>query len=221
METTVICLANSKKEGERCIAGIDVRTGQWVRPVSRHTSKGEVPFRERQVAGQEPQLLDLIVMDLAHEGPTGFEYCHAKENRWIDPTPWIKLGAASVADIRRYLACDNQILHSRSKYAPPGIIEAKPLSLRSTLELREVRALQLEQAGGKWKATLTTTEGIDLRGISVTDCHLIEQLNGGRELLKTGYATLSLSIPWEPPMQDWDEGPVGWKLLAGWIPAQS
>ena len=27
METTVLCLANSKKEGERCIAGIDVRTG--------------------------------------------------------------------------------------------------------------------------------------------------------------------------------------------------
>jgi len=33
-----------------------------------------VPFRERQVSGEEPQLLDLIVMDLAHEGPTGFDY---------------------------------------------------------------------------------------------------------------------------------------------------
>ncbi|MCS5700263.1 hypothetical protein NZK32_14575 [Cyanobium sp. FGCU-52] len=217
METTVLCLANSKKEGERCIAGIDVRSGQWVRPVSRHTPKGEVPFRERQVAGKEPQILDLIVMDLAHEGPTGFDYCHAKENRWIDPTPWAKVGAARAADLHRYLSRDGQILHSRSKYTHPNVIEAKQLALRATLELRQVRDLELEQAGGKWKATLTTAEGIALRGISVTDCHLIEQLNGGRGTSKAGYATISLGIPWEPPMENWDEGPVGWKLLAGWV----
>ncbi|MFP5272720.1 dual OB domain-containing protein [Coleofasciculus sp.] len=29
----IICLANSRKLDERCIAGIDLNTGKWVRPV--------------------------------------------------------------------------------------------------------------------------------------------------------------------------------------------
>ena len=177
METTVLCLANSKKEGERCIAGIDVRTGQWVRPVSRHTPKGEVPLRERQVNGQEPQPLDLIQMDLAHDGPAGFDYCHAKENRWIEAKPWSKLSVAGVKDLQRYLCNSARILHSHAKYTRPDIIGAKPLVERTTLELRKVQRIGFDQSGGKWKATLATAEGIELRGISVTDCLLTEQLN--------------------------------------------
>lgn len=219
METAVLCLANSKKEGERCIAGIDVRTGQWVRPVSRHTPKGEVPFQERQVHGQEPQPLDLIQMDLAHEGPTGFDYCHARENRWIEPTPWTKLGVAVTSDLHRYLCQNGQILHSRAKYTRPDLIEAKPLVEHTTLELRLLQTLEFETSGDKWKATLTTTQGIVLRGISVTDCVLIEQLNAGEAIEQRGYAVISLGVPWTPPMQEWNEGAVGWKLLAGWIPA--
>lgn len=35
MSSTIrmICLANSRKIGGRCVAGIDVNTGEWVRPV--------------------------------------------------------------------------------------------------------------------------------------------------------------------------------------------
>jgi hypothetical protein len=221
MDTTVLCLANSKKEGERCIAGIDVRTGQWVRPVSRHTPKGEVPIRERQVDGQEPQPLDLIQMDLAHEGPMGFDYCHAKENRWIEPTPWSKIGVASVRDLHRYLSSSARILHSHAKYTRPDAIESKPLMERTTLELRQVQRIGFEQSGGKWKATLATVEGIELRGISVTDCLLAEQLNAQKIIGQQGYAVISLSVPWTPPIEEWAEGPVGWKLLAGWIPVPS
>lgn len=58
------------------------------------------------------------------------------------------------------------ILHARGKYTHPALIEAKPLSERTTLELYEVTLLPCEKAGGKWKASLTTTEGISLRDIS-------------------------------------------------------
>jgi hypothetical protein len=221
MESTVLCLANSKKEGERCIAGIDVRTGQWVRPVSRHTPKGEVPLRERQVNGQEPQPLDLIQMDLAHDGPAGFDYCHAKENRWIEARPWTKLSVASVKDLQRYLCNSARILHSHAKYTRPDIIGAKPLLERTTLELRKVQRIGFDQSGGKWKATLATAEGIELRGISVTDCVLTEQLNARTSIGQHGYAVISLGVPWVPPIEEWAEGPVGWKLLAGWIPIQA
>ena len=33
----MLCLANSRKRGGRCVAGIDLKTGRWIRPVSaRH-----------------------------------------------------------------------------------------------------------------------------------------------------------------------------------------
>jgi hypothetical protein len=90
---------------------------------------------------------------------------------------------------------------------------------RTTLELRSLRSLELEKIGDKWKAALTTTQGIVLRGISVTDCVLTEQLNAGEAIEQHGYAVISLGVPWTPPIQEWNEGAVGWKLLAGWVPA--
>jgi hypothetical protein len=35
----VICLANSRKEHERCVAGINRITGKFIRPVSRTDSQ--------------------------------------------------------------------------------------------------------------------------------------------------------------------------------------
>jgi hypothetical protein len=92
---------------------------------------------------------------------------------------------------------------------------------RTTLELRKVQRIGFDQSGGKWKATLATAEGIELRGISVTDCVLTEQLNARTIIGQQGYAVISLGVPWVPPIEEWAEGPVGWKLLAGWIPIQA
>jgi hypothetical protein len=33
-EIRLLCLANSEKHGGRCIAGVDIDTGEWIRPVS-------------------------------------------------------------------------------------------------------------------------------------------------------------------------------------------
>ncbi|MFM8305620.1 MAG: dual OB domain-containing protein, partial [Microcystis aeruginosa] len=41
----IVCLANSWKLNERCIAGIDISSGNWVRPVcdSLYPEDGRVP----------------------------------------------------------------------------------------------------------------------------------------------------------------------------------
>lgn len=31
----IVCLANSFKKGGRCVAGIDLETGRWMRPIGR------------------------------------------------------------------------------------------------------------------------------------------------------------------------------------------
>lgn len=216
----VLCLANSKKLSERCVAGIDVRTSEWVRPVSRTGNQGAVPFRERQIDRAEPQLLDLIEMDLAYEGPTGFEYCHARENRWIEPTLWRRIGRAAPADLERYCCTEESILHSWGKFTRPDVIEAKPLALRRTLELRRVKQLQVQRDGNQWRCSFVTPPGIVATDLPVTDLDLLGLLNAGKPFVARGYAVVSLGVPYAPPKPDWDQGEVGWKLLAAWIPAE-
>ena len=221
METVVVlCLANSKKLTERCVAGIDVRTSEWVRPVSRTGNQGAVPFRERQIDRAEPQLLDLIEMDLAYEGPTGFEYCHARENRWIESTPWRRMGRAKPGDLERYCCTEESILHSWGKFTRPDVIEAKPLAQRHTLELRRVKQLQVQREGSQWRCSFVTPPGIIVTDIPVTDLDLLGLLNAGQPFVARGYAVVSLGVPYAPPKPDWDQGAVGWKLLAAWIPAE-
>ena len=220
METFVLCLANSKKLNDRCVAGIDVRTGDWVRPVSRSGDHGAVPFRERQIDRSEPQPLDLIEMDLAHEGPTGFEYCHARENRWIESTPWRKFGRAKVADLERYCCTEQSILHSEVKFTRPDVIEAKALAQRHTLELRRVNELKVRRDSIQWRCSFVTPPGIVATDLSVTDFDLLALLNEGKPFASRGFAVISLTVPFIPPIPNWDQGAVGWKVLAAWIPAE-
>jgi hypothetical protein len=220
METVVLCLANSKKLNDRCVAGIDVRTGEWVRPVSRTGDHGAVPFRERQIDSAEPQLLDLIEMDLAYKGPTGFEYCHARENRWIEPAPWRRIGRATPADLTRYCCTEESILHSWGKFTRPDVIEAKPLVNRHTLELRQVNQLQVRMDGNQWRCSFVTPPGIVATDLPVTDCDLLALLKAGKPFVTRGFAVVSLGVPYVPKLPNWDQGAVGWKLLAAWIPAE-
>ncbi|MFF7363829.1 hypothetical protein [Streptomyces sp. NPDC008125] len=98
METTkqLICLANSRKHGGRCIAGIDLESRDWVRPIS-HRSGHEVSKLERQyVGGVEPQPLDVIAMKFIRR----HEYEFQRENWLIDSSArWTKLGRVKWDDL--------------------------------------------------------------------------------------------------------------------------
>jgi hypothetical protein len=60
----IICLANSKKNGNRCIAGIDICTGKWVRPIS-NLKDGGVTKDLCSIDNQEPQPLDILDIPLS------------------------------------------------------------------------------------------------------------------------------------------------------------
>jgi hypothetical protein len=82
MRKTFVCLANSKKLGERCIAGVEI-TGfggghysivrqnsqpKWIRPVSGR-EHGEVPLR---LVGKV-HLLDVVELEVTTELPQGYQ----------------------------------------------------------------------------------------------------------------------------------------------------
>jgi len=96
---TIMCLASSKKEGGRCVAGKSMspgERGQWIRPVSVRTT-AEISLDERRYEdGQEPQLLDIIDIPMMAPVPRS----HQSENHMIDSDEyWRKTGTAAWDDL--------------------------------------------------------------------------------------------------------------------------
>ena len=69
----IVCLANSTKHNGRCIAGVDVETGKWIRPVYHNDPAAGINYEHRDIGG-EPRLLDIIEMNVDGVGPPlGFQ----------------------------------------------------------------------------------------------------------------------------------------------------
>jgi len=99
----IVCLANSRKPGGRCVAGKEVLEdsyGGWVRPVSVRTT-AEISVEERQYEnGSEPKLLDIIDIPLIAPVPR----IHQTENHMIDAEVyWTKEGEFSWEDVTALL----------------------------------------------------------------------------------------------------------------------
>ncbi|MBN1299548.1 MAG: DUF4338 domain-containing protein [Actinobacteria bacterium] len=56
----IICLANSRKISGRCIAGKDLESFSWIRPISERDTHEISEEDRRYQNGEMPQLLDII-----------------------------------------------------------------------------------------------------------------------------------------------------------------
>lgn len=95
----IICLANSRKPGGRCIAGREILKngyGGWIRPVSARPS-AEVSLDERRYEnGADPEILDILRISLIGPVPK----IHQTENHMLDPAYyWIKDGSLKWSDL--------------------------------------------------------------------------------------------------------------------------
>ena len=86
METIeIICLANSRKIGGKCVAGLRVDGGGWVRPVSANETGTLLPYQCSLEDGMEARTLDLIKIPILRPLPKS----HQPENLLIDENvPW-------------------------------------------------------------------------------------------------------------------------------------
>lgn len=204
----IICFANSKKHGERCIAGIEISTGTWIRPVS-NLDDGRIPRSMCLVDGEEPKLLDILEIPLATTG-SGYE-C---ENRSLLPGRWQRVGRASLTDIVLY--CEQEIIHSQWLNAVPfSFLQSLPPDQRRTLQLIRTTGLNVRQYPDtrKWEASLPTVNGQRMRS-KITDLTLIDKLNQGITIGNECLVTISLGQPWR---RSNSEELSCWKLVAGVI----
>ncbi len=103
MRKTIICLANSYKHGGRCIAGIDIDDGQWIR-LHGNSPDGALCACEYLLDdGSEPRILDVIQVELHHALPSNShpEDWHIAPVRWhpVSDSPtstqWQELAASA------------------------------------------------------------------------------------------------------------------------------
>jgi len=95
----IVCLANSRKYGGRCVAGKTVlpdgRLGDWVRPVSSR-EYGTIEAERRLSDGREPSLLDVLEVPVTRACPTSYQ----SENWLLDPKrPWRCTGSLKWTDV--------------------------------------------------------------------------------------------------------------------------
>jgi len=90
---TIVCLANSRKPGGRCIAGKEWYSNrQWIRPVSESDSRSLSETDRRYEGNVEPSLLDIINIPVLRHSPLP----HQQENCLIDNKKyWTLAGKAS------------------------------------------------------------------------------------------------------------------------------
>ncbi len=93
----LICLANSYKLGSRCLAGLRVDGGGWVRPVS-NKQHGELQYSQYRLPDHsEPHLFDVIRVGLLRAAPLP----HQPENWLVDDSAWELLERPAAAERAR------------------------------------------------------------------------------------------------------------------------
>jgi hypothetical protein len=83
-EIELVCLANSRKHGGRCVAGWRTDGGGFVRLVSPLADGTLTPIDLRLGDGDEPRMFDLLRVGATSPRPMP----HQRENWVIDESPW-------------------------------------------------------------------------------------------------------------------------------------
>ncbi|EAW38449.1 hypothetical protein [Lyngbya sp. PCC 8106] len=215
--TRIICLANSWKCGNRCIAGIHTIKHKWVRAIS-NLPDGGVPASMRLIDSREPALLDVIDIPL---DKTGSDFGFECENLGILPGKWRLTGKVPPGYLLKFCSHEPYILHNDKRYVTVGYLQYLPFNERQTLQLVKTDQFSVECVRRRrdkspiWEGRIVAENGSQLTA-SITDPVLVHKLELGYRPGDSCLVTVSLSMPWKPSDWEEDEQPC-WKLIAGVI----
>ena len=150
----LICLANSSKHGSRCLAGLRVDGGGWVRPVSNQ-EYGELRYDQYHLPDlTEPHMFDVIRVGLSHPQPKP----HQPENWLVDNSAWDLLERPASADHAGVVAAsvlrDSQLFGNTQRSVPQA--QFRKGAARESLAL-------VEPTDIRWRTEFSTYE---LRNVS-------------------------------------------------------
>lgn len=120
----VLCLANSRKLGGKCVAGIDLATKKWIRPVNAGggaLSGSDIRFSDSLI----PKPLDIVKIPILRPEPLYYQ----PEN-WVinHEYYWSKIGNADISNLKEYLDDDRYILFNEYDALDADVISRKPIN---------------------------------------------------------------------------------------------
>lgn len=130
----IICFANSFKHEGRCIAGIDLTSKEWVRPIGDGT-EGAIGS-ERLINSAEPELLDILEIPL---GSDADDFGCQPENKVLQNGQWHKIGKITKEEALKYTEVTNRLLHNFEKSVPAS-------EFNSNIRRADWKSLQLIRA---------------------------------------------------------------------------
>ena len=211
MKQHVVILANSIRPGGRCVAGISLKTGKWVRPVSREDDRAvpNVPSIRRL------RLLDIVEVPLAQDKPTPIDR-YQIENRFVDTWDWPRIFTCPIEDVLKYCEKNEVILHTNNDRVDTSYLDTLPDNEWKSLELVKARATFSMDVWEKnrWRVEFQDGTGHCL-SLKVTDPGICNKLNRGVDVARKCLLTVSLAGPWAPP--DGSQPERCYKLVAGVI----
>jgi len=135
----IVCLANSYKHGGRCLAGIDLTSRQWIRPIS-DLEDGRIPLDNQYINIEQIKILNIIDIEIIPGLGSGYEI----ENHRYGNRPWEVVDQATVFDLLQHREHD-LLYPGYGKSIPDKYLQTislKDQSRRRTLQLIEVKSLQ-------------------------------------------------------------------------------
>jgi len=200
MKTIFICLANSKKFGERCIAGIEVKKDgrayqpvekegrpKWLRPISKfqHGAVGE-----DLVGGIN--LMDIIEIDVEELCPNGYQ----SENATFKPESIKKIGNIRLSGkkLDRLIDMEQHYLFgNRGKAVSEDVID----SVECSLTLIKVHDFQVNTRDSDGQLRIDFVFNHNRYDLPITDIDFIQKYSENEALLENTnclYLAISLGI---------------------------
>ncbi|WP_155637654.1 dual OB domain-containing protein [Burkholderia cepacia] len=146
----IMCFANSRKPGGRCVAGREIldsgQLGQWIRPISSRGDESVWPS-EQQYYGNAgyPGLLDELKVPLLQAKPEGCQ----TENWVLDPSKWWQKTGTTTWDIAASYAENTDVLFVNAGSSKTGSNNEIPITqsetLPSSLALIRVDGVQVQR----------------------------------------------------------------------------
>ena len=174
----MICLANSKKYGGWCIAGLRADGGGWVRPVAGDTEHGQL-YRGHMTLqdGSQPQTLDLLRVPLDQPRPLKSQ----PENWTTAPQPWELLRRPLPAEMHALLQHaairGAELLGSPTDRVPETFFDQQPTA--GSLALIAPDTLQWrvgEDVNGQWQLRALFRHRGTRYKLAVTDVEYVRRM---------------------------------------------
>jgi len=211
--TRLICLANSRRDGGRCVAGIDIDSGRWIRPLPPRG--GAIPEEKTFLGGGLFTPLDVIELEV--DAPT-FTTRFQCENRPLQNWNWRLAGRVNAGDLLKYCNKGGIVLHGPGKTVEPAEMERLPPEKWTSLELIHSTNVTFEpdpRTPLRWQARFTPDRSGPTYCLTITDPEATLRLNKKERIKPECMLTVSLTEPKE--FKEYGKPELCYKLVAAVI----